>query len=136
MKLKFAVESNFSDVNYENEQISYFNIEAAENEKLMVIEPKKSTQQLNLKNQLCEVQAIRLTDSVNGVSFAFEPNEKCGYYYSPILFKRPDFSTNKLITSSATFVSTMFWDIDIESGKETEKMINLTITSVKKKQKN
>ncbi len=136
MKLKFAVESNFSDVNYENEQISYFNIEAAENEKLMLIEPKKSTQQLNLKNQLSEVQAIRLTDSVNGVSFAFEPNEKCGYYYSPILFKRPDFSTNKLITSSATFVSTMFWDIDIESGKETEKMINLTITSVKKKQKN
>ena len=39
------------------------------------------------------------------------------------------------MTTAATFVSTLYWDIDIESGKETEKTINFTITSVKKAKK-
>ena len=50
----------------------------------------------------------------------------------PVIFHRPDYYTNQLTTTDATFVSTMFWDIDIEGGKETEKTINFTITSVKK----
>ena len=73
--------------------------------------------------------------SLKGVSFGFEPNEKCSYFYMPIVFHRPDYSTNKLTTTAATFVSTMIWDIDIESGKETEKTVNFTITSVKKSKK-
>ena len=81
------------------------------------------------------LDVVRLTDTKRGVSFAFEPNENCGYYYSPIIFHRPDFITSKLMTTAATFVSTLYWDIDIESGKETEKTINFTITSVKKAKK-
>ena len=34
-----------------------------------------------------------------------------------------------------TSVSTLIWDVDIESGKETEKNINFTISSVKKAKK-
>ena len=136
MNLKLAVESNLCDVNFENEKVSYFNIEVAQKEQVTVLDPKKSTQIMNNKGQLNDVQAIRLTDSIKGVSFGFEPNEDCGYYYSPIIFKRPDYYTSKLVTCSATFVSTMFWNVDIESGKETEKTINFSITSVKKEKKN
>ena len=135
MNLKLAVESNLCDVNFESEKVSYFNIEVAQKDQVTVLDSKKSTQIMNNKNQLNDVQAIRLTDTVKGISFGFEPNEDCGYYYNPIIFKRPDYYTSKLVTCSATFVSTMFWNVDIESGKETEKTINFTITSVKKEKK-
>ena len=126
MKLKFAVESNFADVSYEN-SINYFNIEVADQ--------KKATQLLNNKSKINSIEAARLTDSCKGVAFSFEPNENCGYFYLPLIFKRPNFSKNVLETSGATFVSTLFWDIDIESSKETEKTINFTINSVKKERK-
>ena len=135
LQLKFAVESNFTDVNFENGTISYFNIEVADKEKVQIIDPKGSTKELNLKERMSALDVVRLTDSKRGISFAFEPNENCGYYYSPIIFHRPDFITSKLMTTAATFVSTLYWDIDIESGKETEKTINFTITSVKKAKK-
>ena len=132
LKVKLAVESNFADVNYESGSIGYFNIEVAENDQVQVIDAKKSTQSLNVKDKLKAVQAIRLTDTQKGISFGFEPNEKCEYFYMPVIFHRPDYYTNQLTTTDATFVSTLFWDIDIEGGKETEKTINFTITSVKK----
>ena len=135
LKLKLAVESNFADVNFENGAINYLNIEVAEKEQVQVIDSKKSTQQLNHAGKLQNVEAIRLTDGVKGVSFGFEPNEHCGYFYMPVIFHRPDYYTNQLKTTAATFVSTMYWDIDIESGKETEKTVNFSITSVKKSPK-
>ncbi|MBP5603870.1 MAG: DUF1926 domain-containing protein [Treponema sp.] len=127
MKLKLAVESNFADVNFENNTVNYFNIEVADQ--------KKSSQLLNNKTKLLGVEAARLTDTSKGVAFSFEPNENCGYFYQPLIFRRPDFTKNELKTCAATFVSTLFWDIDIESGKETEKTINFTINSVKKEKK-
>lgn len=135
LHLKFAVESNFADVSFENANINYFNVEIADKEQSLVLEQKKSTQVLNQKNKLLNVQAVRLTDSSKGVAFGFEPNENCGYFYTPIIFRRPDFISNNLTVSSATFVSSLFWNLDIESGKETEKTINFTITSVKKEKK-
>ena len=132
LKLKLAVESNFADVNFENSLINYFNVEVIEKEQVQVLDSKKSTKELNDAEKLKQVEAIRLTDGIKGVSFGFEPNEKCEYFYMPIVFHRPDYYTNKLTTTAATFVSTMIWDIDIESGKETEKTVNFTITSVKK----
>ena len=132
LRLKLAVESNFADVNFENGTVNYLNIEVAEKEQVQVLDAKKSTQQLNHNSKLKNVEAIRLTDNLKGISFGFEPNELCGYFYMPVIFHRPDYYTNQLTTTAATFVSTMFWDIDIESGKETEKTINFTINSVKK----
>ena len=136
LNLKLAVESNFADVNFENGKVSYLNVEVAENGQLQNLDAKKSTQLLNKASKLTSVEAIRLTDGAKGVSFAFEPNEHCGYFYMPVIFHRPDFYTNQLTRTAATFVSTMFWNIDIESGKETEKTINFTITWVKKNSKN
>ena len=131
LRLKFAVESNFADVSFESGKVNYFNIEVAETEQVQLLDSKKTTQQMNHNSKLKNVDAIRLTDSQKGVSFGFEANEHCGYFYMPVIFHRPDYSTNQLTTTAATFVSTMFWDIEIESGKETEKTVNFTITSVK-----
>ena len=127
MHLKFAVESNFADVSFEDGKVNYFTIEVADQ--------KKVTQVLSNKNMVANVEAARLTDSAKGIAFSFEPNETCGYFYLPLIFKRPDFNKNVLQTCAATFVSTLFWDIDIESGKETEKTINFTINSVRKDKK-
>ena len=126
LKLMLAVESNFADVNFENEQIHWMNVEAADKDQLHVLTEKGS---------VSAIQAVRLTDSTKGISFSFEPNENCGFYYNPLIFKRPDFITGELKVCSATFVSTLFWDVEIECGKETEKMINFGITSVKKEKK-
>ena len=136
MHLKFAVESNFADVNFENKDINYLDIESADREQLYTLEQKKASPLMNIADKLKTIEAVRLTDSTKGVAFSFEPNEKCEYFYSPMLFRRPDFQTNQLTLSSVAFVSTLIWDIDIESGKETEKTINFSITSVKKDKKN
>ena len=132
LSLKLAVESNFADVNFENGTVKYFNIEVAEKDQVQILDSKKSTKEFYSKEQLKNVAAVRLTDGIKGVSFGFEPNEQCGYFYMPVIFHRPDYYTNQLTTSAATFVSTLFWNIEVESGKETEKTVNFTITSVKK----
>lgn len=135
LQLKFAVESNFADVSFENGNINYFDIEASDGEKVYNIDQKKSSVLMNQKDKLDKIQAVRLTDSHKGISFGFEPNENCGYYYSPVIFRRPNYKTDKLEICSAAFVSTLYWDVDIESQKETEKTINFTINSIKKEKK-
>lgn len=136
LNVKFAVESNFADINFIPDDLLYPSVEVAEKEQVIVVDTKKSTNRLNKKGKFSNVELVRYTDKFNGISFSFEPNENCGYCYYPIIYKRPDFITNNLISSNATYVSTMFWDINIEAGMETEKNINFSITSVKKEKRN
>lgn len=136
LNLKFAVESNFCDLNYLQDNPGYYNIEVLDDNQLSIIDSKTSTVKLNKENKLNSVEAIRITDSLKGISFGFEPNENCGFYYAPIIFNRPDFITDSIEQVGATFISTLFWNIDIEPGKETEKNINFSITSVKKEKRN
>ncbi|MBO4857947.1 MAG: DUF1926 domain-containing protein [Treponema sp.] len=128
----FAVENNFAHTNFNPNNITYYNLEVIDNDEKLVIEPDKSTEMLNRKNKLSKVNNIRLTDSESGISFGLEPNENCNFCYYPMIFKRPDFVCNEIIPVHMTFLNTMFWNVEIEPGKETEKTINFTITSVKK----
>ena len=73
-----------------------------------------------------------MSDQANGISFVFEPNEKCGFCMNPIIFKRPDIEGNNLQPVNMTYATALYWDINIESGLETEKSINFTIIPVKK----
>ena len=73
-----------------------------------------------------------MSDQPNGISFVFEPNEKCGYCMNPIIFKRGSISQNEAQPVNMTYASSLFWDINIEPGRETEKSINFTIIPVKK----
>lgn len=132
LDVKFAIESNFAHTNFNEEKLTFYELDVIDNNQKIVLDPSKSTGKLNAKNKMKYVDAIRITDVQSGVSFGFEPNESCSYYYNPILFKRPDFMTNKIVPVSMTFVSTLYWDIKLEPGKETERTINFTITPVKK----
>ena len=84
------------------------------------------------KSKLNNIQIIRLSDKPNGISFVFEPNEKCGYCMNPIKFNRPGFDQEKIEPVNLTYASSLFWDINIGPGMETEKSINFTIIPVKK----
>ena len=128
----FAVESNISDVSFITNQKTGFNIETVDNGEVVNLDTNNSTQELYKKGKLNNVQIVRLSDKPNGISFVFEPNEKCSYSLTPIKFRRPGFDRTKTDTVGLTYASALFWDISIEPGRETEKSINFTIIPVKK----
>jgi hypothetical protein len=51
---------------------------------------------------------------------------------NPILFNRSNMQGSELKPVSMTYESTLYWDINIGPGMETEKSINFTIIPVKK----
>lgn len=128
LKAKFAVESNFNNVNYVNSKSYDFTIDVLNNGEKQNIDSSVSTVKLNKKDKINCVDFVRINDVDNEVSFSFEPNELCSYYYRPIIFKRP-VSKEQVKDGGKTSVSTLVWDINIDSGKETEKNINFTISS-------
>ena len=132
LKAKFAVESNISDITYIYNKKSGFSIETVDNGDVIEINTEKSSQDLTKKGKLKNVQIVRLSDKPNGISFVFEPNEKCSYCFNPIKFNRPGFNSDLIGPVNLTYSSALFWDINIEPGRETEKSINFTIIPVKK----
>ena len=129
---KFAVESNITDIPFISCGKPGINIETLDNGDVYNFDYTKSTESLNKKGKLNNVQVVRVSDQPNGVSFVFEPNEKCSYCYNPIKNNRPGFDGNKISPVNITYASSLFWDINIEPGRETEKSINFTIIPVKK----
>lgn len=135
LKAKFAVESNFANPDFNNDDIKYFGVEIADSQFVRVLDSKKSTLDLYKKDLLKNVDVVRLTDVENGVSFSFEPNENCGYYFQPLFVKRPDVNNSTPKPVQMSFTSTLFWDINIDPEKETEKNLNFTISNIKKEKK-
>jgi hypothetical protein len=129
---KFAVESNISDISFVSNKKSGFYLETVDNGEVVNIDTEKSTQEFYKKGKLSNVQIVRLSDKPNGISFVFEPNEKCSYCFNPIKFNRPGFDHEKIDSVNLTYASALLWDINIEPGMETEKSINFTIIPVKK----
>ena len=136
LKIKFGVESNFSHTCFEQENLSYYDLEVVDNEGIIDIDTKKSVRQLLNKGKLQNVEAIRLTDEKSGVSFGLEPNEDAQFFYMPLIFKRPvSKSIYELKNCHMSFVNTFFWDVNLEPGMETEKTLNFTIMNVQKNKK-
>ncbi len=129
---KFAVESNIANIFFRNDDKTGFSIETVDNGEIFNINPKKSTKEINNGNKLKNIQLVRMSDQTNGISFVFEPNEKCGYCMNPIIFKRKGLEGDSAKPVSMTYESTLYWDINIGPGMETEKSINFTIIPVKK----
>ena len=132
LKAKLAVESNICDLNFLTEKKPGFNIEALDNGEVVTIDSQKSTQDLNKKGKLKNVHIVRLSDKPNGISFVFEPNEKSSFCFNPVKIHRPGFQSSDIGIVNLTYASTLFWDINIDAGRETEKSINFTIIPVKK----
>ena len=51
---------------------------------------------------------------------------------NPIIFNRKGITGEEIKPVSMTYESTLFWDINVGPGMETEKSINFTIIPVKK----
>ncbi len=134
LKMKFAVESNLTNVHSTLEAESNFSLELVDAGEKLTLDNDFSLNKAYSNGMLNNVTTVRASDLENGVSFVFEPNEKCGYYYQNLDFKRPDKKGN-IITAQSALVSTLFWNIELEPGMETEKNINFAIVSVKKQKK-
>ncbi len=125
----FAVESNIAHTKYKAEELTYYNLETATDDQKSVIDTSKTLLEQNNNQYLSDIDSIRLSDTEGCISFTFEPNEKSHYIYYPLV---TDFNNSPVHLS---FVSTMFWNVSVEPGKEIEKTINFTITNLKKERK-
>ena len=132
LNAKFAVESNMTNVSFGLKNDSGFSIETVDNGQIRVIDTNATTKALNEKGKLSDIHVVRISDQTNGISFVFEPNEKCGYTYNPLNLKRNGYNGASTEIVNQMYVSTLYWDINIEPGMETEKSINFTIIPVKK----
>ncbi len=132
LKAKFAVESNFTNLPFIQNDNFGFSIETVDNSKVVNINVDKTTKDLNISEKLNSIQTVRLSDKLNGISFVFEPNEKCSFCYVPVSISRKGFNNEKSEVVNKICVSTLFWDVNIEAGMETEKSVNFTIIPVKK----
>jgi hypothetical protein len=98
----------------------------SEDRKIEIITDQRSEIINSAKNYIKtrNVTYVLLTDVLNNVSFATEPNEKSGFVYTP---------ASVCATSAAKNIH--FWNISLESEKEMEKTLNLTIITPKKRLK-
>lgn len=129
---KFAVESNMTNVAFGQKNDSGFSIETVDNGQICNIDTHAASKSLNEKGKLSNIHVVRISDQTNGISFVFEPNEKCGYTFNPVYLKRYGYNREKEDIVNQIYVSTLYWDVNIEPGMETEKSINFTIIPVKK----
>jgi hypothetical protein len=73
------------------------------------------------------VSCVQITDCLNKVSLVTEPNEHSGFMFTPIVAPGTG-GTEHLLPSLA---SILFWAIDLPSGMQTEKTINLAIKTTR-----
>lgn len=114
----FAVESNFAyqlfglknDVNYCGQCVN--------DSEIIEIDFDKTN------DIASEINAARVIDINNDISFVFEVNDNCKYS----CYKLED-------QENQTLVSTQYWNINLESQMETEKTINFTIVTPHKTRK-
>lgn len=78
------------------------------------------------------ISTVQVTDSVDKTSFVFEPNEDCGFINYEYSNKRPVLSNEPEVTSK-TYVTSLFWDVDLSAGMEMEKTVNFGIIPAKKR---
>ena len=132
LKAKFIVESNITNISFGKKDDSGFSIETVGNDEVYLINTSYPANNKEAKGKLNNIQTVRLSDLTNGISFVFEPNEKCSYSYNPLFIQRPGFDGSKIEKANQIAVSSLYWDVNIEPGRETEKSINFTIIPVKK----
>lgn len=124
---KFAVESSFAQTNFNAVDFNAYKLEILSDSQKKEIDTKSSSYDLTESGMLSEVEGIWLTDTDNGITFVFEPNEVCGLSFVPIIFNRPEYTTGELVPASMTFANTLFWNVDLAPGMEMEKTINFSI---------
>ncbi len=132
---KFAVESNFAELNLLNPNYKPYNIEIVSGEKIAQGTSEKPCRESVQGGLVQKASAVQITDANSNVTFVFTPNEEAGVTFFPVTFKRRNMDTDILQNESRTFVTAFVWDVDLAAGMEVEKTINLTINQTRKKRK-
>ena len=135
LNAKFAIESSFAQTNFNPDDFNAFKLEIAADGQRREIDTKTSSKTLNPDGMIRDVEVVQLTDTDNGVSFVFEPNEASGFSFIPIIFKRPEYASGNLVEAGMTFASALFWDVSLEAGREMEKTVNFSIFNEHKRRK-
>lgn len=135
LSAKFAVESSFAQINFNSLGFNAFKLEIISDGQKREIDTKSSSKSVNSDGKLTNVDDFLLTDTDNGISFLFEPNESSGLAFEPILFRRPEYASGEIVDAGMTFSGTIFWDLNIEPGKEIEKTINFSVFNEHKSKK-
>lgn len=132
---KFAVEMNIANTNFDAEKIVYNAVELVDNGEKISFDDGKTSYDLLKSDKLTNIAVARISDTENGISFVFEPNENCGFCYNPIIFKRQNISEVEIVPVDLTNVHALFWNINLEPKMETEKSVNFSIIPFKTKKK-
>ena len=132
---KFAVESNFAELDLLNPNYKPYNIEIASGQSIINGTSATSCADKIPDGLAQKAAAVQITDCNSNVSFTFMPNEEAGVTYFPVTFKRRNMDTDILQNESRTFVTAFIWDVDLAAGMEIEKTISLTITHTRKRRK-
>jgi hypothetical protein len=129
----FVVESNFAQTNYAEESFAPYKVEIVTSAQKQEMDTTKSSSELDRSGSLSDVSAVQISDSENGLSFMFEPNENCGFSFTPIIFMRPEYNGTKIVPAEMTFATAMFWSVQLEPGREMEKTVNFSILNINRK---
>lgn len=132
---KFAVESNFAELDLLNPNYKPYNIEIVSGQNLVNGTSAKPCADDIPGGLAQKASAVQITDCNSNVSFMFTPNEEAGVTFFPVTFKRRNMDTDILQNESRTFVTAFIWDVDLAAGMEIEKTISLTITHTRKRRK-
>lgn len=123
----FAVESNFAQTDFSSASTNSYKTDVISAGECITWD--KIARSASSRN----VSFVQITDTSNDISFVFEPNEDAGIVCRPLYFRRPCETDSKLNVSATTFVSTLFWEIDLAAGLEIEKTVNFAIITPKKR---
>lgn len=144
----FCSESNFAESNCANESKEKYSVVIVSgNEKIEIPSDKKISHETKT-----DVSALKISDVDTGVSFIFEPNENSSVLISKVKVTRPIAPSESAIIENAEsettnrkvieeiLVSSIFWNVSLEAGQETEHTINFGVLRQKrdsaKKRKN
>ena len=129
----FVVESNFAQTNYTEGNFVPYKVEIVSSAQRKEIDTTKSASEIDRSGSLSDVSVVQISDYENGLSFMFEPNENCGFYFVPIIFMRPEYNGTKIVPAEMTFTTAMLWPVQLEPGMEMEKTVNFSILNLNRR---
>ena len=127
-KGNFVVESNFAQTDFSEASTNSYKVDLISSGNGITYD------QITKPASQKDVSFLQITDTSNNISFVYEPNEEeAGISCRPLYFKRPVIDSSTPQIAGTTFVSSLFWDVDLPAGRELEKTINFTIITPKKR---
>lgn len=123
----FVVESNFAQTDFSSVSANSYKVDLISSEE--GISWDKIAKPVSQKN----VSFVQITDTSNDISFVYQPNEEASINCRPLYFKRPLKETTDSEITGTTFVSSLYWEVNLLGGLEMEKTINFSIITPKKR---